>query len=463
MGVATSFAAAIADRYDLVRPIGHGGFGVVYEAWDKQRNATVALKKLNRITPAAAHRLKHEFRSLSGVAHRNLVRLFELEASGDEPFITMELVAGVDVLSWAWRFDRGAFGPDGTAATESGETAIGHKSVRVLPLGEPRPRVDYRRFRESMTQLCDGLSALHGAGKLHRDVKPSNVLVTAEGRVVLLDFGIVLDMHEEPVRLTDADVVVGTPEYMAPEQGSRQPLAPSADFYAMGVIMFEGLTGSLPFPSTGAQVLVDKLRDASPSVRSLAPDVPEDLAALVDALLEIEPDARPEADEIRARLGATSGPVSRNVTATRAESAPFVGRAEAIAVLEDARLRARRGRAQLVRVQGVSGMGKSALIRHFLDGVVERDEAVVLSGRCYEHESVPYKGFDGVMDSLVGWMLKVGDPLASAIVPRCSSGCRRSPRRRDETSRSPTPVSCECARSPRFARCSVGSPIVGRW
>ena len=177
----TSEAPPTLGGYKIGRLIGRGGMGAVYEAQD-ERGEVVALKALRGCEPSALARFKHEFRALSDLVHPNLALLHSLVVADDQAFLTMERIDGVDFLA----------------------------HVRAAPAGQ---RV--ARLRGALAQLVDGLAALHAAGKLHRDVKPSNVLVTGEGRVVILDFGLVEELvgpAPEP-----GDPVAGTPAYMAPE------------------------------------------------------------------------------------------------------------------------------------------------------------------------------------------------------------------------------------------------------
>ena len=195
------------ERFQLIRELGMGGMGVVYEAFDKEREERVALKTLRNVDGNAILLFKQECRSISGVHHPNLIRLGELfESRGDWVF-TMELIRGVDLMSWVH---------DGEA----------------------------QRLRDALGQLVTGLGALHEAGHVHRDIKPSNVLVS-DGRVVLLDFGLATRHDRDPLSWSDGEMV-GTPAYMAPEQASSRPAGPEADFYSVGVILYQALTGRLP-------------------------------------------------------------------------------------------------------------------------------------------------------------------------------------------------------------------------
>src|SRR5688572_7874867 len=157
----------IGNRYHVRRQIGSGSFGIVYEVFDPVRNKFLALKALRQATPDALYRFKREFRSLSDMAERNLVRLYDLVSEGDQWFVSMELIRGGNFIEYV----------RGTPFTSAG-----------IPSADPN------RLALALPELATGFVALHSAGKLHRDIKPSNVLVGAEDhRVVLLDFGLVLD------------------------------------------------------------------------------------------------------------------------------------------------------------------------------------------------------------------------------------------------------------------------------
>jgi serine/threonine protein kinase len=272
--VAEQLAASTAERFDILRTLGAGGLGVVYEAYDRESDARVALKTLKRPSPEAITRLKREFRALEDLQHPNLVTLNELFEEQGEWFFTMELVDGKELLDYVR--------PTYSAHNENSAT------------------FDDTRLRQSLAQLASGLMALHGIGKVHRDVKPSNVLVTAEGRVVLLDFGLVADLDRDP-DWTAANAV-GTALYMAPEQAAGRPVGPEADWYALGAILYEALTGCPPFVGTTWQVLVEKQQKEPKPPAQLMRGVPDDLNALCLELLRIEPLRRPSGTQILQRL-----------------------------------------------------------------------------------------------------------------------------------------------------------------
>ena len=184
-----------AVRFTLVRRLGAGGMGVVYEAYDQERGELVALKTMRRVDPIALVRFKQEFRSLSDITHPNLVNLYELFAVDDRWFFTMELVEGCDFVSYV----RNQLDPIAFRAGLPTVPDDDPREVTAPPAQDQESRparsFDEMRLRESLTQLAEGVNALHQSGKLHRDIKPPNVLVNMEGRVVLLDFGLTADLE----------------------------------------------------------------------------------------------------------------------------------------------------------------------------------------------------------------------------------------------------------------------------
>ena len=200
-------------RYQLIRKLGGGANGIVFEVADTERSGQrVALKVLRSRDPAALVRIKREFRILADVNHPNLVALYDLVAEGETWFFTLELVEGVEFLSWVW--SGGTDIPRDAPTAELGST---HPSPAPAARSVDRPRL-VSAFR----QLALGVSAVHGAGRLHRDLKPSNVMVTAEGRVVILDFGLVSELDGEgSITEHEGQSIVGTAHYMAPEAAAR--------------------------------------------------------------------------------------------------------------------------------------------------------------------------------------------------------------------------------------------------
>ncbi|WP_437984536.1 protein kinase domain-containing protein [Sorangium sp. So ce117] len=441
----------VPERFQIVRRLGAGGFGIVYEAIDRERGERVALKALARVGASALYRFKREFRALADVTHDNLVRLHELIGSGDEWFFTMELVRGVDWLTHV----RGQ-GAAGGAASWSSLTSTAPPDEGIdldatleepverppapSPAGaacaEARADADLKRVRSSLVQVARALQAVHAARLVHRDVKPSNVLVTAEGRAIVLDFGIAsrLSTSGSGQSATDAEQLVGTPRYMAPEQVGASAAAPSADWYALGVMLFEALAGRPPFTGTSIEVLAEKQRSAPPRLRDVAPWAPDDLADLVADLLCAAPERRPSGAEVVRRLGAAgdlaaappdpAAPVGRGGRGpSRAAVEAPATRPRELEALAGALARVREGQPGLVLVQGAAAADGGALVRAFLDG--EAGDALVLEGRCHEREQVPFRALDGVIDALSRHLVRTPPGEAAALMPRGAAALAR--------------------------------------
>jgi tRNA A-37 threonylcarbamoyl transferase component Bud32 len=384
--------------------------GVVYEALDRARGGIVALKTLAEMHPSGLLRFKNEFRSLADIAHPNLVPLYELFAEENLWYFTMEYVEGDDFLGFV-------AGRPATDALESAETltvaadAASSASERSYASARVTPAVsDFDRLRNALRQVAEGLMALHENGKLHRDVKPSNILVTPAGRAVILDFGLVSELQDA----VKPSKVSGTVFYLSPEQAAKRMLSPASDWYAMGVTLFQALTGRLPFLGSTREVLIAKISRDAPSVLEVNGGVPPDLADLCGRLLQRDPAARPSGVEILRLLSGDSPGTEGKAR----EAAPvFVGRTGEQAVLDAAFRDARSGRASLVLLSGVSGVGKSALVRHFFDRL-DAPGAMRLSGRCYEQESVPYKAVDSAVDRLSNELERLPPAELASVTPR---------------------------------------------
>jgi serine/threonine protein kinase len=408
------------ERFVVRRRLGAGSFGTVYEAFDRERGESVALKVLRETDPMAIYRFKKEFRALTGLLHTNLVELYELMNEGDRWFFTMELVDGVPFLSHV-RVPTSPTVLAGRADGVKGEP----KAVETVEMEAPGPpdrstRCDWSRLRSSLLQLAEGLSTLHRAGRVHRDVKPKNVLVTPTGRVVILDFGLVAELA--PARLDQSSGLhaVGTPAYMSPEQARGLPAREASDWYGVGVILYEALAGVLPFRGEPADILEQKLRSEPDPPRTLSPNVPEDLDHLCCQLLRRNEERRPSGEEIlrqlRSGAGATSLPVERTEFSSR--PAPFIGRQGQLEALREAFNRTKEGRLVTLVVRGPSGTGKSALVRRFLTELAKSEPTcVVLEGRCYERESMPYKALDSLIDTLTQFLRALPSHEAEALLP----------------------------------------------
>lgn len=378
MTSAVDFAGT--ERFEPRRFLGAGGFGSVYEALDRRHGTRVALKVLGAHDADALYRFKQEFRLLSGVVHPNLVTMYELVSTGPEWFFTMDLIPGPHLTE--------------------------HLASSA--------KLDARWIRDAMVGLASGLATLHAYSILHLDLKPPNVRLADHERVVLLDFGLArpLASAARPIAWLPQEVA-GSPGYMAPEQWWGQPLTESADWFAVGVMLYELLTGKHPFLHALSEMVQGRTRIRVPDEARLD-DNTNDLASLCEDLLRFEAAARPTGAEISARL-------SQQVRVSRAISPPakarsLIGRGHEIGRLRDA-FAASKASAAVVHLAGAAGTGKSALLRAFMDELIAADEAVVLGGRCCERESVPYKALDGVLDALCERVLQLSPAARATTVP----------------------------------------------
>ncbi len=381
------YVALHGGRFTDLVPIDQGGYGRVYSAIDRETGERIALKELSRTTPSSLAHFKQELRALHDLEHPNLVGMRELFEQEGRWFITMELVAGCDLRSYVCHSNEGA-------------------------------GFDEQRLRNGLSQLAEGLSVLHDAGLIHRDLKPENIRVTPEERVVLLDFGLV----EYAALDGDTDVALGTAAYMAPEQATGQRATVPMDWYAFGVVLFELLTGQLPISGSPAHMMVAKQMQVPVLPSQLNPAVPRDLDHLCASLLETDPRRRPGGlTVLRALSRRRSIPARSNATMAPPIQAPFAGRVGELAQLTSALQRTRTGRMQLALLQGESGIGKTALALELVHrALLSRPDTLVLRGRCYEREVVPYKAFDGVVDSLSRYLSSLDDGECEALLPDCA-------------------------------------------
>ena len=397
-------------RFTLVRRLGAGGMGVVYETYDQQRGELVALKTMRKVDPGALVRFKQEFRLLADITHPNLVNLYELFAVEDCWFFTMELVEGCNFLSYV----KGR--PEQAAARWNAEPTVIARPARSAAGSSPATKTpnvhfDEKRLREALSQLALGVSALHTAGKLHRDIKPPNVLVTLEHRVVLLDFGLTADLESVGAERQ----VVGTVGHMSPEQAAGESVSTASDWYSVGVMLFEAMTGQLPFAGTPEEVLAAKQQQPAPSPDTLVEGLPQDLVRLCVALLDRDVANRPGGRDVIARLsGGVPEPLDQSEPA---RAFPLIGRSRHRQVLDGGLATLHRRKTVSLFVFGRTGTGKTTLVRSFLDELLEREDAVVLSGRCYERESVPYKALDSLIDSLARYLKGLPPDQAASLLP----------------------------------------------
>ncbi|MBI4872641.1 MAG: serine/threonine protein kinase [Candidatus Riflebacteria bacterium] len=254
-------------RYRIVGKVGAGGMGVVLRAHDPVLKRDVAVKLVPahlRANPAVAARFHREVLTLARVSHPNVVHVFD---GGDEQgclYYVMELLAG---------------------------SSLDHRVKQPAAAGPPPP-FDAKEFLDVFAPVVDALAVVHEHGIIHRDIKPANILGDVPERgAVLTDFG--LTWIESDEKLTREGAVVGTARYIAPEQVRGRPPDALSDLYSMGLTMWEFATREVPFKeSKGPDILMRRVTEEMPSVATLAPEVPETLAIVIDTCLRREPERR---------------------------------------------------------------------------------------------------------------------------------------------------------------------------
>jgi eukaryotic-like serine/threonine-protein kinase len=280
-GDALSRGQVFADRYEILGTLGKGGMGVVYRARDRQLDEVVALKLLRpealASDPTLLERFKQEIKLARRITHRNVLRTHDFGETAGVPYISMEYLEGVTLKDLV-------------------------RSRGALPLGVGL---------SIAKQMCHGLGAAHDGGVVHRDIKPQNMLILPEtAELKIMDFGISRVSSVEPGAsgLTTAGTVMGTPDYMPPEQAQGRPADFRSDLYSLAVVFFEIFTGKLPFKGeTPMAVVMAHIQQPPPRPRSLNAGLPPELEAIILKGLEKDPAKRwPRADEVLEALSAVS-------------------------------------------------------------------------------------------------------------------------------------------------------------
>jgi eukaryotic-like serine/threonine-protein kinase len=286
-GASLQRGEVFAERYEILSTLGKGGMGVVYRARDRQLDEVVALKLLRPETlvadPTQLERFKQEIKLARRITHRNVLRTHDFGEAGTVPYISMEYIDGVTLK----------------------ELIRGRGALPVgVGLGVAK-------------QMCHGLGAAHETGVVHRDIKPQNMLILPEtGELKIMDFGISTVSSVEPGTsgLTTAGTVMGTPDYIPPEQAQGKPADFRSDIYSLAVVLFETFTGKVPFKAQNPMgVVVAHIQQAPPAPRSVNPKLSPELEAVILRGLAKDPAKRWQTtDELLDALSAVS---------TRAEAA----------------------------------------------------------------------------------------------------------------------------------------------
>ena len=244
----------LGGRYEILQLLGEGGMGAVYKATDRELDRFAALKVIRpelASNPAILARFKQELLLAHQVTHRNVIRIYDLGEAEGVKFITMEFIEGRDLRS------------------------LIHEKKKYAP----------EEAVEIIQQVCQALEAAHNVGVIHRDLKPQNIMQDASGRILVMDFGLARTMGSNGMTQTGA--IVGTMEYMSPEQALGKELDQRSDIFALGLILYEMLTGKVPFAADSALAsLIKRTQERAKPVSDVEAQVPGALSGIVSKCLE---------------------------------------------------------------------------------------------------------------------------------------------------------------------------------
>ena len=254
--------STFAGRYLIIEELGKGGMGSVYKVLDKEVDEKIALKFLNPEVAAnekTITRFRNELKTARKISHKNVCRIYDLSKKEGFYYITMEYVSGDDLKH---------------VVRMMGQLSIG-KALFIAK------------------QICEGLAEAHQLGVVHRDLKPQNIMIDKEGNSRIMDFGIARSLEAKGI--TEAGVMIGTPEYMSPEQAEAMEVDQRSDIYSLGVILYEMVTGEVPFKGETALIIAMKQMSETPKdPKAINADIPDELSRVILNCLEKKKEKRYE-------------------------------------------------------------------------------------------------------------------------------------------------------------------------
>ena len=252
--------STFAGRYQIIEELGLGGMGRVYKVLDQETNERIALKLIKpeiATDKKAIERFRNELTTARKIVQKNVCRMYDLNKEKENCFITMEYISGQDLKG---------------LIRQTGQLIVG-KAISIAK------------------QICDGLSEAHKLGVVHRDLKPSNIMIDKEGNARIMDFGIARSIKEKGI--TGTGMMIGTPEYMSPEQAEAKEVEFRSDIYSLGIILYEMVTGRLPFEGDTPLSIAMKHKGETPKdPKDLNPQIPEDLNQLILKCMEKDKENR---------------------------------------------------------------------------------------------------------------------------------------------------------------------------
>ena len=377
-----------AGRYEIISELGRGGMGKVYRAEDKKINEEVALKLIRpeiASDKTTLQRFSNELKLARKISHRNVCRMYELMEDRGIHFITMEFVPGQDL--------KGLLRQTGPL-----------KAARSVPIAR---------------QICEGLAEAHRLGVVHRDLKPGNIMIDHDDNAKIMDFGIARSVYAKGV--TAEGLVIGTPEYMSPEQLEGKEPDPRSDIYSLGVILYEMVTGRVPFGGDSALSIALQHKTEFPlSPQEFAPDLPPDLSAVVLRCLAKDREERYQSaaellrtlDDVQGGVGIAPATGKTKIPSFLIEEEPFreklpvfVARETELEWLGKALDSVLLGKGRVVFLTGEAGTGKTALLQEFSRRSQDAyPDLIVANGKCNAHTGIgdPYLPFIEIMALLSG-------------------------------------------------------------
>lgn len=379
-----------AGRYEIVEELGRGGMGKVFRVVDTKIDEEIALKILKAEIAAdetTIERFRNELKVARKISHKHVCRMYHFEEEEGIHYITMEYVPGEDLKSFIRRV---------------GKLPV-EKSLLITK------------------QICEGLSEAHNLGVVHRDLKPQNIMIDREGKVRIMDFGIARLLRMEGITATG--IIIGTPEYMSPEQVEGEDTDERSDIYSLGVILFEMVTGKVPFGGDSAfSVAMKHKTELPPHPRAINDKLPDDLSEVNLKCLEKAREERYQSIEelfsdltniekgipttlIRREVYTPPPFIAREEEPKEVEVPVFVSRKNELAKLSQFLDITLTGQGRVVFISGEAGTGKTALVSEFArQAQVTHSDLIVSHGSCNAHTGMgdPYLPFREMMGLLTG-------------------------------------------------------------
>jgi serine/threonine protein kinase len=253
-------ATALGGRFQILKELGRGGMGIVFQAHDKKLNEAVAIKILSPLLsndPEAVERLKREVSAARRVSHANVIRIYDIAEAQGLQYVSMEYFQGTNLRD--------------------------HLRANGVP--------SILQAYQLASQICDGLEEAHRQGVIHRDLKSQNIIINAVNQLKIIDFGLAQTAHLQG--MTATGLIMGTPEYMAPEQVAGKRVDERADIYSLGIILYEIFSGRVPFSGDSAiAVGFRQMKEEPQRPRELNPQIPQAVEGVILKALEKEPSRR---------------------------------------------------------------------------------------------------------------------------------------------------------------------------